>query len=932
MKTLNSISTLAALTAVIFSFAFCTGAFGQQFPSKVSKEGIVLDGKVSTQKGTWSADRSTIYTINWFKPKTVFQGETGALDSIPVLTAGGATDEGLLAVTHVQVYYPGFSYLLALEPCPDCIDGMTAYLPTATIGEFQRKAYLEEKEKWANKPKTKSLWGESSCQGNGDTLFLRLGNVYLVPGLDSMSGHMDVKTKTRQATKILYSLSSKLKYDNEVLGDYAVSIHHVEVAPIGQDMVQAYTTTNSDLTYEKASFSLTKNANTTEALLVDSFYQSSIRIYFKTDSSNLQHLPQVIDSLFQLDEIEASYLCDGRVYPFRTIILDRHKIGVKIEGLVTPITYSFEDVTFNSTTNEYSFTVFASSDEPTYLDVAHLEIDFAPAPFFFNQVTNGYASVDLSPGTILADNLSYTYTLEDLNTTAILMVIQETGVFSVGALAMLDATPKALCRISLTMAICLSAPGLVFQEFEMQELSLYYTAASFPMPLVYEPVYAFDTENTIACSCVDDPVITGWSPEEIVAGDNQVLTITGHGFGVYERGADPGMSGTGSSVLFTNGDDHTNNPQFIAAAQEDFRVGGILKWTDTEIQVKVPSTSHVIGINGPASTGKFRVRNRCNKVDESDDDLKIPYSLTNFRLGKEKVAKRLGLRNNNGLSGNQDGYEFQFGANVTSPAWVINIPKAFDDALSTWCDKTKIRFKRKVATTFAPVAANDGINHVIVGALSTPNAQAALAQSQAYFPIDCQGSNPNDEDGGFIMSDLDIIINDDFATTGTQSRARRVLEHELGHGHCVNHARCFGTLCGGPLMHPEATTGIKAVDVDGGNRIFDDSQEIIANGCTGASVPPVKIEKGGCGTLVANKEEHAFDLHIFPNPTADILWITRSEQPLSWTVSSASGQVIASGKSQLRDFEIDFSTYPPGTYLLFVSNDKGTGQYKIVKL
>ncbi len=933
MKTLNLFPNLAALLVAIFTtLPICTESFGQGFPTEVSREGLVFDGKVASSESVWSAGRNTIYTINWFRPKAVLAGQTDGMDSIPVLTAGGAAEEGLLAVTHVQTYHPGYSYLVALEPCKNCIEGQVAYLPKASIGEFNKRAYLQEKAKWASKPKAGSMPGEEACQGDGDTLFLMLGNVYLEPGLDSIAGHLDIKTRTLQSAKALYSLSSLLKYSTDVFGEYAISSFNVAIAPIGEEMATAYTSTSSDYTSETAYFAVTNNDDATVAIVIDTFYRSIIRVAFKAPLSSLHHLPSAIDGLLQPEETGASYICDGKALPFKHIILDKRKTGVIIKERAIPITYSFENVTFNSATDEYTFTVFASSDEPTILDVAHLEIDFAPTPFIWFQVANNLATVDLSPGTILGDNINYNFTIQDLNSTAILIVIEASSVTNPNSLAMLGPTPKALCTITLTMDICLSAPGLTFQEFDMQGFSLYYEPSTFPMPMVYDPVFAFDTENTIACSCLGAPEISGWLPDEIVAGDNQTLTITGTGFGVYERGADPGMNGTGSSVLFTNGDDHTNNPQFIAASTEDFRIGGILKWTDTEIQVKVPSTDYQTGIHGPASTGKFRIRNRCNEVAESDDDLKIPYALTNFRLDVDDVAKRLGLRNNNGLNGEQDGYEFQFGANVNSPNWAINIPNAFDNALSTWCAETEIRFKRKVATTFAPFAANDGINHVIVGALATPNAQAALAQSQAYFPIDCNGSGPADEDGGFIMSDLDIIINDDFALSGTQSRARRVLEHELGHGHNINHARCFGFLCGGPLMHPEATTGIKSEDVDGGNSIFGDSQSIISNGCVGSSVPPVTITTGGCGTIVADREEQAVNLRIYPNPTAGHVWVSESGQLFSWTLSTTSGQILAAGKSQLSGFEIDFSAYPTGAYLLIISNEKGVGQYKIMKL
>ena len=298
------------------------------------------------------------------------------------------------------------------------------------------------------------------------------------------------------------------------------------------------------------------------------------------------------------------------------------------------------------------------------------------------------------------------------------------------------------------------------------------------------------------------------------------------------------------------------------------------------------------------------------------------------------MAKRLGLRNNNGLTGGQDGYEFQYNANVNSPAWTINIPDAFEDALTTWCNETEIRFKRKEGTVFTQAVANDGVNVIVVGSLSTANAQAALIQSQAYFPIDCNGSDPEDEDGGFIMADLDFVVDNDFALAmpGDQARAQRVFEHEIGHGHNTNHARCFGFACSGPLMEATAETGIKDVDVDGGNEIFDDSETIINNGCTGSSVPPVPIETGNCGMLVADREEHKLNLLIAPNPTTEKVLVKLGDQPFNWKVTNSTGQILSSGKTSISDFEIDFSGYPSGTYILLLEGETGIGQFKIVKL
>lgn len=937
MKILNTTPNLAVLMMAFLSMSLIQNkAAGQQFPTEIPKENIVVNGRVSSKKGTWSSDGSTIYTVNWLKPKAVFQGAVQP-DSIPVITPGGITEEGLLVVTHALEFQPSNDYLLALEPCNGCVDGLTTYIPVGAVPDFNREAYLRELKKWREMPR---MAGDSlPCDTGESVLQITFGNVHLSLSGQTVNGYIDLKTKTGQPPKMLQSISSKLNYVDAVFGTYAVSSQNVTISPIGTDMAAAYTTASNDLTSNKASFSMTKNPSATEGVIVNDYYQSSIRLSFVTDAASLQNLPSELSELFTLEELSASYLCEGREYPFDRIIIDERSIGVVLEGLVSSISYFIEGVEYIPSSSSYRFTISASSSDATELRQSSLRVDYSTSTFLSNQVSNGFLSVVNMPGTVATDYPVYGVELEDLDNNSFRVLLGDAfvvpGPMDEFATVWVDRIP--LVRLEMRVNSCDNNPMLSFQEFDMQGESFYYDEDNFPFfSLAYEPVIAEDEEIVHPCGCSGDPKIESWTPEEIVAGDNQVLTIFGENFGVFQRGADPGEGGTGSSVLFNNGDDHGNNPDYIAAGKEDFMIGGVLKWTDTEIQVKVPSTDWQTGIHGPASTGRFKVRNGCNEEDISSaiNRLRIPYALTNFRLDDEGVAKRLGLRNNNGLTGEQDGYEFQYNANVNSPAWTINIPDAFEDALTTWCNETEIRFKRKEGTVFTQAVANDGVNVIVVGSIPTANAQAALIQGQAYFPIDCNGSDPEDEDGGFIMADLDFVVDNDFALAmpGDQTRAQRVFEHEIGHGHNTNHARCFGFACSGPLMEATAETGIKDVDIDGGNEIFDDSEIIVNNGCTGSSVPPVPIETGNCGMLVADREEHKLNLLISPNPTTEKVLVRLGDQPFNWKVTNSTGQILSNGKAYISDFEIDFSGYPPGTYILLVEGETGIGQFKIVKL
>jgi len=720
-------------------------------------------------------------------------------------------------------------------------------------------------------------------------------------------------------------------------------------------MEDAYTTQAADEAPDAARFSTTNNSGYEEALLIDTEYQSTMRLRFKVDPANLTELPSNLNELFLLQDLSGSFFCNGRPVSFTKIIIEENPIGVVMDGKLGGINYTIGNVEFDQANQDYFFTVFASGTETTFLRQANLRFDYSNATFFPNQVSSGNVQIINEPGTIAADFPQYNLFQSDLDNNSYNLVIGEVSIPDGDEYAIITSEPVPLVRIKFETQNCTQNPMLSFQEIEMQGISFHSDESIPPFFLgAYDPVVANDFEQVPPCGC-EEVEIDSHSPAEIVAGDNQVLTITGTNFGVYQRGANPGImtadpgGGSGSSVLFRNGDlvpnlpapgpnDPPRPPEFIGAGEADFMIDGVLEWTDTRIKVKVPSTDWQEGFLNPAATGKFIVRNGCNEEDRHPgglQNLRIPYSKLTNRIVNEGVTKRLGLRNNNGLNGEQDGYEFEFHPNVNNANFNFNIKDAFNDALSVWCENTDIAFKVKNQDGPNNLIVNplDGRNSISVVNINVPNAEGSLRISQ-YFQLNCGGSDPENEDGGFIMTDLDFRIDENFAETGLGSRAIRVFTHELGHGHMLNHAFCFGFLCSGPLMHPQGQSGIKDVDVEGGNEIYDDSQTIINNTCLldGNQIMNTQtIQAGNCGDLVSIKKLSSYFISLSPNPTTESVLIEGISKSVDFKLLNTTGQTLHMGKESV-DFNLQLSEYPQGAYWLSITDGTENIYFKIIKL
>ncbi len=403
---------------------------------------------------------------------------------------------------------------------------------------------------------------------------------------------------------------------------------------------------------------------------------------------------------------------------------------------------------------------------------------------------------------------------------------------------------------------------------------------------------------------------------------------------MFQRGVDPGNNGDGSSVLFTNGDYVDNNstgPPFSAAGRADFIINDILEWTDTRIRLKVPSTDFEDGVHGPAATGKFKVRRGCGKETQSTEKLNIPYSLMNYRLTNDADVFELGLRNLNGSNGEQNGYVFQYSSDVLNGG-SINVKNAFETALQTWCQETHIRFK--TSSTLSPTMLGnpeDGVNSIT---LESVPGQAGLAVGNQYYKIDCEDSE--EERTGYVLADLDFKVDPSFFQNGSQSRAIRVFEHELGHAHMINHAKCIASgSCIGPLMEAKGGTSIQTVDIDGAKRVFNTSKSIIeSNSCfqNGMPIDVVPIASGECGFLNALNDLQTISFQVTPNPGNDLFLLENLPAAAQLLLVDFTGRKLLAKEIENTSTSLDLTNYPSGTYLLVVSTKESIGHYKIIKL
>jgi hypothetical protein len=186
------------------------------------------------------------------------------------------------------------------------------------------------------------------------------------------------------------------------------------------------------------------------------------------------------------------------------------------------------------------------------------------------------------------------------------------------------------------------------------------------------------------------PIISSFSPSAVTAGTSTttttsatgVLTITGTGFGSTQ--------GAGF-VQFRNADD--GGATYIKPLASDY-----LNWSDTQIQVRVPSSSTT---GNAAGTGDFQVADNNGTLATSPSSLRVTYALLTTVYDGQPYRAHLISPDNSG------GYTLQYAASVPTEA-----KAPFEQALYNW--RCQVGINRTISATAATTDATqqDGVNIV----------------------------------------------------------------------------------------------------------------------------------------------------------------------------------------------------------------------------
>ena len=294
------------------------------------------------------------------------------------------------------------------------------------------------------------------------------------------------------------------------------------------------------------------------------------------------------------------------------------------------------------------------------------------------------------------------------------------------------------------------------------------------------------------------PSISSITPLNIPAGTDAILTINGNDFGAVQ--------GTGY-VEFRNA--NSSNPSaYVQPLASDY-----VSWTNTQIQVKVPSTT----ITGPsAGTGTIRVTNSDPATITSTDVVTIPYAYSNIPdsddppLAGQPTSEIPTHVNMTGSGGYTFQMETSFDANTPAK-------NAFIRAMQTWTCNTRMNWTVGTVTA-TNIVASDNVN-VVRFDVGSELPAGVLGRCTSWYG-GCGASSPYI----WVVTEIDVVF--DSARPWQYGPAdpaageidfESVAVHELGHGQQLNHI-----ISPGAVMHFSISAGTKsrtlsAGDITGGN-------------------------------------------------------------------------------------------------------------------
>lgn len=402
------------------------------------------------------------------------------------------------------------------------------------------------------------------------------------------------------------------------------------------------------------------------------------------------------------------------------------------------------------------------------------------------------------------------------------------------------------------------------------------------------------------------PQLSSVYPLEVTAGTQTVLTITGQGFGAEQ--------GNGH-VAFRNADD--GGQSFVALQAGPH----YLSWSDTEIQMYVPSAT--LYNNVVAGTGEIQVRADNGQVVTSTQAVNVDFA-------KSEVIYNQNL-NNTMLVGVQNG-GYVFHVNQGLEAYLGGIER-IHSIIEKWSCNTGVNYHLSEETVAISDWSHDDVN--VIGMSNSGQLPSYMLGRTITTFSGCGTAGQLQ----WNLIEVDILLNSDidwWAHEDQPSENRFDLEtsllHELGHAHLLQHNNEEVS-----PMYFQLTSGMARrqlhahSDIDGGEFVVHDAVSAEST-CSEELHQP--FNNSGCNLSLVNSVSNADkdSFNVFPNPFENDFVVTADEIPFAtFIVFDSMGRSVKSGALNETQNRVTTSDLQSGVYLLEIRSDNERHAQRLVK-
>ena len=632
--------------------------------------------------------------------------------------------------------------------------------------------------------------------------------------------------------------------------------------------------------------------------------------------------------------------------------IKKHDNVCQAARAIEDISFSFANPTETGTNPKYfEFDLMATGNSNnTYFDNAIIELDYNTSAFGSNIVSNMKVVVTRSAAYNNSSYIDPDTMITDASPSTIKIPFGSNPNAASWNRTLVTANPMEMLHVKIEIQNCGQTTDLLFSNTGFNPLfSLYTTTAG------DDPANAVGYDNTnyssdLTYSLCPPPVINTFTspvyPGTYYDGTietKHILTIQGSGFGATR--------GNGN-IYFVN----ANDPE-IADPYESLNSSDFISWTDTQIDITMPSIidSNIL-VNPRPTPGSgifYLVTDAGDTAYSNNTPILMPYAIKN---AIDPLATNGKIRMDLVNKTDSVGYEFYFGPSITNHP-DPNIRVVLKQAIKDWACNTLINLVFKGDTTI-DVSTGDNVS-VIHLVSSFPN-NTMLAQT-SYGTGDACGDTTGNKH--VFPTAIDIAFLADPSTigegtwfydiTGSPLPADKrdfyeVAVHEVGHGNLLSHVNNINDVMfyAGKYDPSNDISGnnrrwISTNDANGGIDVVERSKTIVYNGSCSYQTSSYNSAGFSCSatTIVIEQPEILNSLKVFPNPFTSgftINYELTKNTPVQFSLYDYMGKVIKNYNSTNASIgthqkHIEIQGLTTGLYFL-VANIDGTRQtMKIIK-